>query len=158
MNTLIVYASKYGTTEECAQLLGEALDGDVKLLNLSKNQASDLADFDSVVIGGPIYAGRIHKKIRLFCQQSEEQLLSKRLGLFICDMEEGDSSKKQLTQNFSEALVSHALITDSFGGQFLFSRMGWFTKKLIKLMSKSNEDVKRIQYEAIKAFGNAMNA
>jgi menaquinone-dependent protoporphyrinogen oxidase len=55
-------------------------------------------------------------------------------------------------------LVAHALVKNSFGGQFLFSRMGWFTKKMIKMMSKSDEDVKRIQYDAIKEFADVLNS
>ena len=158
MKTLIVYASKYGTTEECANLLGKSLSGEVNFYNLANDAAADLATYDTIVVGGGIYAGRIHSKVRAFCKNHEDQLLSKTLGLFICDMEEGEGSKKQLTQNFSEALVSHAKVTDSFGGQFLFSKMNWFVRRLIKLMSKSNEDVKRIQFDAIESFAKAMNS
>ncbi|WP_321301756.1 hypothetical protein [uncultured Sphaerochaeta sp.] len=56
-------------------------------------------------------------------------------------MEEGDGSIKQLDHCYAPPLVAHALVKNSFGGQFLFSQMGWFTKKMIKMMSKSDEDV-----------------
>jgi menaquinone-dependent protoporphyrinogen oxidase len=158
MKTLIVYASKYGTTEECAEYLGKALGKDVSFCNLAKDGFPDLSSYDCIVIGGGIYAGRIHKKVRSFCQASGPKLLDKRLGLFICDMEEGEASKKQLENNYPQELVSHATVADSFGGQFLFSRMGFFVRTLIKLMSKSNEDVKRIQYDVIKDFAKALQA
>ncbi len=38
MNTLIVYASKYGCTEKCARLLADQLTGTVELHHLKKDR------------------------------------------------------------------------------------------------------------------------
>ncbi len=158
MKTLVIYATHYGTTEACANLLSDALQGAVVLQNLAVNPSVDLTEFETVVVGSPIYAGRLNKRVKRFCNENESALLGKRLGLFTCDMEEGEGSLKQLEHCYAQALVAHALAKTSFGGQFLFSKMNWVTKKMIKIMSKSDEDVKRIQYDAIKAFANALNS
>ena len=50
MKTLIVYASKYGTTEECANLLGKSLSGEVSFYNLANDAAADLATYDTSVV------------------------------------------------------------------------------------------------------------
>nr|WP_321303834.1 flavodoxin domain-containing protein [uncultured Sphaerochaeta sp.] len=158
MKTLIIYATRYGTTGTCAQLLSDVLEGEVVLQNLAENPTIDLAGFETVVVGSPVYAGRINKRVKRFCSDHESTLLGKRLGLFTCDMEEGEGSIKQLDHCYAPTLVDHALVKNSFGGQFLFSHMGWFTKKMIKMMSKSDEDVKRIQYDAIKEFADVLNS
>ncbi len=157
MKTLIVFTTRYGTTGECASLLSDALQGEVSLQNLAENPVVDLSSYETVVVGSPIYAGKINKRVKRFCMDHTATLLEKRLALFTCDMEEGEGSIKQLEHTYPPALVSHALVSNSFGGQFLFSHMGWFTKKMISLMSKSDEDVKRIQYDAIEKFAKVLN-
>ncbi len=130
MKTLIIYATRYGTTGACANLLSDALQGgDVVLQNLAENPSVDLTGFETVVVGSPIYAGRLNKRVKRFCSDNESALLAKRLGLFTCDMEEGEGSLKQLEHCYAPTLVAHALVKNSFGGQFLFSHMGWFTKR-----------------------------
>lgn len=88
MNTLIVYASKYGCTEKCARLLADQLTGTVELHHLKKDRAKDWSSYDTIVIGGPIYAGQIRKEVTAFCEEHMELLKQKRLGLFICGMQE----------------------------------------------------------------------
>ena len=155
--TLIIYASKYGTTETCASLLQKHLKDGAVLQNLAQQPKADLDAYDTVVLGGAVYAGRANGKLRRFCSANEQALLSKRLGLFLCMMEEGDGAVKQLEQNYSQALREKALVMDYFGGEFLFSKMGWLARKIIKMMSKGDEDVHTIREDAIKAFAEKLN-
>jgi len=59
MNILIAYATKYGCTEKCAAVLSEKLTGKVDLCNLKGGRASDLTQYEKVIIGGSIYMGKI---------------------------------------------------------------------------------------------------
>lgn len=61
MKTLIVYASKTGTTERCAGILGPNLK-DVTIINLTVAQNEDINKYDLIIIGTPIRMGMIHKK------------------------------------------------------------------------------------------------
>jgi menaquinone-dependent protoporphyrinogen oxidase len=155
--TLIIYATKYGTTETCATLLQKHLQDGAVLQNIAQQSKADLDAYDTVVLGGAVYAGRANGRLRRFCSANEQALLSKRLGLFLCMMEEGDGAVKQLEQNYSQALREKALVMDYFGGEFLFSNMGWLARKIIKMMSKGDEDVHNIREDAIKAFAEVLN-
>lgn len=53
----VIYAGKYGTTEKYAGWIAEALSADV--FDVNKIKASDLADYEKIVFGGAIHAGRI---------------------------------------------------------------------------------------------------
>ncbi len=155
--TLILYATKHGTTHACAEVLQKELKADADLQNLIEQPNVDLGAYDTIVLGGSVHAGRANGKLRKFCIANEQALLQKRLGLFLCMMEEGEGAVRQLEQNYSKALREKALVVDSFGGEILFSNMGWITRKMMKMMSKGDEDVHNIREDAIKAFAEVVN-
>ena len=64
MKTLIIYASKTGTTEKCAKEINRQLK-DSKIVNIL-NQNEDINKYDLIVIGTPIRMGMIDKKIKKF--------------------------------------------------------------------------------------------
>ena len=57
MNTVVVYTSKYGSTEKYAHWIAEALGCNAK--KLSELSSEDLSNFDTVIYGGGLYAGGI---------------------------------------------------------------------------------------------------
>lgn len=83
MRTLIIYASKYGCTKDCAEILESSIKGEVVLINI-KNKIPDMLTFDSIIIGGSIYMGKIQRSITNFCKRNKAKLLQKKIGLFIC--------------------------------------------------------------------------
>jgi menaquinone-dependent protoporphyrinogen oxidase len=104
MNTLIVYATKYGCAEKCAMELSKEFDGNVEVINLKENKRIDLVEYENVIIGGSVYIGKIQKEVADFINQNLKELLNKSIGLFICGMQEGDELDKEIAANFSEDL------------------------------------------------------
>lgn len=81
MRTLIVYGTKYGCTQKCAELLKERLSGKLFLQN-TKSYRSSLKEYDAVFVGGSVYMGKIRGEVSRFCRWHIKELLEKRLGLF----------------------------------------------------------------------------
>ena len=157
MKTLIIYATQHGTTRTCVEMLSSQLAGEVMMLDLKEQKTIDMDPYDTVVLGGAIHAGRHDGKIRSFSLEHKDQLLKKKLGLFICGMEDKEEEiNKQLSLNYPEDLLSHAVAKTSFGGQLLFSRMAPITRWFMQKMSKSKEDIKKIRTNAIKEFAQAL--
>ncbi len=82
MKTLIVYASKTGTTEKCAKEINRQLK-DSKIVNISY-QNEQIKNYDLIIIGSPIRMGRIDKKIKKFLLNNIEILKLKTVAYFIC--------------------------------------------------------------------------
>lgn len=135
MNTLILYTSKHGTAEKCAQALAAKLKGQV-LVRLLTDNPPEMTDYDTVILGGSIYAGGIQKAMKDFAPRYQASLLKKRLGLFVCCMSE-EAADKQLKSAFPEVLVNHAITTARLGGGFPFSKMSFMEKIVIKKVLKS---------------------
>jgi menaquinone-dependent protoporphyrinogen oxidase len=157
MSTLIVYVTTHGCTEKAAQMLEEQLNDDVTLVNLKKSSRPDLSAFDTIIIGGSIHAGRIQGRVKRFCQDHLDTLKQKRLGLFLCCMEEGDTAQKQFDEAFPAELRTHAAAAGLFGGEFDFDKMNFIQRAIIKKIAGTSENVSKIKKDNIHQFAATLN-
>ncbi|MCF8001496.1 MAG: flavodoxin domain-containing protein [Halanaerobiales bacterium] len=143
MNTLVVYASKKGSTEKAAKMLFEKLEGEKSIVNIKENSSPTLENYETVILGGSIYAGSIQKEIKNFVNDNLNLLLTKKIGLFLCcGMEE--NYKKQLKQSFPEELLDHSITDQYFGFEYNKEKMNLIEKTLIKLVTKSQTNLSNI--------------
>lgn len=157
MKTLIIYASKHGCTEKCSNLLKDKLNGQVKIVDIKKDNVPEIALFDNIIIGGSIYMGRIQKGVNEFCLKNISQFKNKKLGFFICCMSENDIAEKQINTSFPEELLSKAIAIENFGGEFIFKKMNFFERFIIKKISKTSNDKSTISEEKINKFAQLIN-
>ena len=150
MNKVIVYASKYGTTQECATKLSELME-DVNLLDVEKNKV-DLSLYETVILGSSIYAGQIRPKMREFIEENLTELSEKNLGIFVCGANE-EEIDNAVENNFGE-LASKAKSIGHFGYKYDFDKMKFFEKLIIKKIAKVKASEKNIYQEKIKKFSN----
>jgi len=137
MKTLIIYASKYGFTADCAKALEEKLPGEITRIDIDKpDQGLDLEQFDAIVIGASVYIGKISKRVRAFCEENLNLLLRKRIGIFLC-CGLVDQVGEALTGNFPAALLAHASSVQVFGGEARPEKMGFADKLILKAASKA---------------------
>jgi len=155
MRTLIIYASKYGCTAECAIHLKDKLSGDVILIDINKtDQQIKLETFDTVIIGGSIYAGQLSKKLRIFCKSNIEMLCKKRVGLFLC-CAETNKANEFFSANFPSELLEHAEITEVFGSEARLEKMKFAHKTILKAVTKGDFSSFKISHESIEKFAEA---
>lgn len=157
MSTLIAYATKYGCTEKCASMLAKKLTGKVDLLNLKEGKSLDLSHYDKVIIGGSVYIGKIQKEAAEFCTKNLDELKNKKIGLFICGMQEKDAIDTELNASFPEELLSIASAKGYFGGEFIFKKLNFFERLVVKKISKIDKDISNILTENIDNFAKLMN-
>ena len=152
MRTAVVYASNHGTTEKVAQNIKEGLGEEkAQLFNLKKDKNFDVFQFDQIIVGGSIHAGQIQKRVKQFLEKYTQELLQKRLGLFLCCMHE-DEAENQFNRVFPEKLRSHAISKKIMGGEFLFEKMNFVEKALIKKIAGVQESVSKINHNEIETF------
>ena len=157
MSTMIAYVSTHGCTEKTAQMLEELLADDVSLVNLKKRARLDLSLFNTIIIGGSIHAGHIQRQVKRFCQEHSDTLKHKRLGLFLCCMEEGDTARKQFDEAFPAELRTQAAVTGLFG-EFDFEKMNFFQRAIVKKVAGITENVSKIKKDNIRQFATSLNS
>lgn len=119
MATILLYQSKHGTTRKVSHMIAEAwTQDDIHVHDLAEAKVPDLTPYDTVLIGGSIYMGRIQRKVGQCCEALIMDLLTKKVGLFMCflDFEQG---LKEFKDNFPYALREHATAHGLFGGELL---------------------------------------
>lgn len=134
MKTLVVYATKYGCTKECAESLKKYLQGETVVISASNNKYN-LNEFDAVIVGGSVYMGKIRKEFTRFCQRNKKVLLQKRLGLFACCYTPKDT-EGFFESIFSQDLLHHATYTTTVGGRMDYDKMNFAYRKLFQSLKK----------------------
>lgn len=159
MSTLIVYASKYGTTAKCAALLEQKFTSPVTVVNLDQDPVPDLSPYEKIIIGGSVYYGQIRKPCVRFCKDHLETLLQKKVGVYICC-----GSPEQVDQfvrgSLPAQLTDHAHKISCFGGELNTDKMSWFDRFVASMVSKSkakkDAPPAMISEEKIQEFSEAM--
>lgn len=153
-NTLIVYASRHGTTSEYAKMIFHLLNGNVDLcfLNERTNSLPNLSVYSTIVIGGSIHYGKNNKLVDKFVYDNLKLLKTKRLGLFITCYYEGDKALDQLWKAYPSVLLDQAIVSDYFDGELLFPKMSKWEKFITKLVLRSNEIRPILSKEKITQF------
>lgn len=156
MKTIIIYTTKHGCTQKVADELRQKISGTVETTDLAVNPNPSLDDFDRVIIGGSIHAGKIQKRVRDFCTSNLDNLRDKEIGLFICCMYEHDIAIEQMKNAFPEELHQMAKTEAILGGEFDFGKMNFIEKMMVKKIANVHESVSRIDHKTIERFAKRM--
>lgn len=155
MTTLILYSSKYGATAQCARLLAQEMEG-AAVHDLAAG-APSLGGADTVLVGGPIYAGMLCKVTKEFCKNEQEVLLTKKLGLFLCCTTPAEA-ETFFAQNVPAPLLAHATARANLGGALPTQGVKAMDRMILKMVAKSRGDAPppQIDAEAIRRFARDM--
>lgn len=161
MSVLIVYASKYGSAQKCAESLAEKLKGNVDLVDIQKENVPALSNYHQVIVGGSIRFGRIQKQITEFLSQNIQALKTKKLGLFIC-CGFADNAPQHMQNVFPKDLLEAATVKECFGGEMDIHRLKFMDKLVAKMVTKMSEKEGKkppiLLTDRIDPFAKAMNA
>ena len=135
MKTLILYATKYGSTKHCASLLSDMLPGTIAVHQINEHVA--LSQFDRIIVGSPIRMGRVNNKIKNFCEKNKTFLLTKDVSLFLC-CSFAEHAQNYFDTNFDRALLKHCTLKSCFGGILDPARLRGFDRFFIKAAAKSH--------------------
>ncbi len=157
MKTLVTYATNHGATAAAAETLGQAIGGDVTVLDIKDDPKHDISAYDTVLLGGSIHAGNIQRRVRKFCESNKTALLGKRLGLFVSCMYEGDKARQQFDAAYPSSLRTHASAEGFFGGILNWEKMNFIERTIVKKVEGVSHTVDKMDHEAIAAFARAIS-
>ena len=156
MKTLILYATKSGSTGEAARRIAKRMDGAV-VHDLKQGGVPSLEEYDCVVIGSALYVGAIRKEAKAYLAQNSEALRNKRLGLFLCGLEENQANVS-IEKNFPPDLLKSAKVAQLLGGVFDPAKAGALDRFMVKVAAKQTEYKNSIDDGKIDEFVGALLA
>lgn len=127
----VLYKSKYGTAKQYAEWIAEETGG--TLFAIPKVKLADLEDFDTIIIGGGIYASSIIGMTFLtknFARLSGKKLIAFSVGASFDSKKTTDGIRKH---NFTPEMQKTVRYFHLRGGLF-YSKMGTLDRTGMKLM------------------------
>ena len=135
-SALVAYASKHGSTREVAERVAEVmrrsgLDVDV----MPASNVGHLRGYDTVVLGGALYTGRLHKDARSFLARHRDPLSVRSVAVFAMGPRTNEpsdvaGSRAQLDRALAKTPEIEPVSVAIFGGvvdpdklRFPFNRM-----------------------------------
>ena len=156
MKTALIFISKHGTTEKVAQDIANKLGKEqTELINLKNNSSPNLEAYDRIILGGSIHVGAIQKKMRRFYEKNTDQLLSKKLGLFLCCMDK-EKAQEEFDRAYPETLRNHSTSNEILGGEFRIDKMNSLERFMTKKIAGVTESVSEIREDKINKFVGAL--
>jgi len=149
VKTLIAYRTKYGTTASCARQLAEKIGGDVTVADLAIGPGPVLDEFDTVLVGGSIHAGKVQRQVVSFCERNRSRLLSRRVGLFLCCLYTGEEALVQMQAAFPDWLLAHAFARVFPGGEIRYGRLSFIDRLLVRALPHPAGDVSKLNPAAL---------
>ena len=158
-NVLIVYGSRFGSTEEISLNFKQTLEDNgfiVDLINLkSKNKKiPNITNYSGVLIGSGIRIARWTKEAKQFLKTHIKDINDNRIivGIYLSSGEASDpvnrpeAVEKYLVKVFKELgldLGDHILY-DAFGGVYDLSKttkLSWINRKMLKTAAKEDPNI-----------------
>lgn len=138
MKGVIIYKGKYGATAQYAAWLAEALY--LPVIDTDHQSVSDLSGYDYIIIGSPVYVGKL--LIRDWLHKNAAILQGKKVFLFIVSSVPDDDKRRQETvikANIPEELARASLIYFA-RGRVIVNKLSWTDKLMIKMGAIMEKD------------------
>ena len=151
MKTLIVYESKKGYTKSCAEQIAGELGKTTVIVSAKMAYKEALDQYDLIIIGSAVYAGKVPSRIRRFCKVKEDELLNRPLALFMCGTGE-EFKDSYYEKNYPQSLLEHALEKGWFGGLIVLNQHRGITKMVLSSILKGKQELHVEKRENISGF------
>lgn len=149
MKTAILYASTHGTTKKVATMMAEKIgQNNCTLFDLKQSGIIPISDFDQLIIGGSIHAGQMQRRIKTYLDENTVAILEKRFALFMVCMNEPDVTA-QLNRSFPDVLQRKAISVRAVGGEFIFEKMNFLERLIVRKLSGFRSTVSKLKLEEI---------
>lgn len=147
---LVTHGSKYGSTADIAQWIGDGLRAAGLLVDVvPARQVESLEHYDAVVLGGALYAGRWHRDARSFARRFEAELRGRAVWLFSSGPLDASADLGEIppvpgVAKVMAATGARAHVT--FGGRLVSDTRGMVARRLAKKFAGDyrNEGVIRV--------------
>jgi len=137
MKPIVIYTSKYGSTEKYAGWIARALNCPSERLNNISTQ--ELAAYDTVIYGGGVYGGKIAGLKKFFAKQGKTD--HQKLVLFMVGMTnpgDRDFYDRVTAENLPEEQKGHVQAFSLHGDQ-LYTQMSGVNKLIMRAIKAAAE-------------------
>ena len=168
---LVLYGTGEGQTAKVASRLADVIESrghDVTTADIEDlPDEFSVTDYDAVLVGSSIHAGRHHRDIRTFVSANSEALAARPSALFQLSLTSADDdvTARAEAANYVDELLEeadwHPDRVGLFGGALRYSKYGFLKRLVMKQIAgratgdvDTSQDYEYTDWEEVAAFGN----
>lgn len=156
---LVAHASRNGSTEEIAREVAEVLTkAGLNPTVRSVKKVRDVGDYDAVLIGSAVYAGRWLPEARRFLRQFQPVLARMRVAAFSVGVSNrsGEEAKRQELLHTIEPLreITTPVAEEAFAGRMDRKKLPFLHRILIRLVRVPDGDFR--DWDAIRNWARGL--
>lgn len=143
-SVLVAYATKMGSAQEVAETVAEVLrESGFAVVVTPAGSAKNAADFDAVVLGTGIRAGRVYGEAVKFAKANASLLAGKPVALFSVGMQMAEDTEANRAQAkaFLQPLIDDLkpVAVATFGGKVDLKKAGLIWGAAYKMVAKQKQ-------------------
>lgn len=139
---LVTYATRYGSTQGVAEVIAAKLvEAGCEVDIFAMTEVESIKKYHAVVLGAPLYIGKLHKDTHRFLAQHREMLLMRSVAMFALgpispDPDEMVGSRGQFDKELAQYDWLKPVATEVFVGKYDPAKLN-FLHKLLAILPAS---------------------
>jgi len=126
---VILYGTKYGSTEETSLWMAEGINTSVEVLNIEKVEFKKIRDeYDFYILGSGIWKDGVHKDLKQFLTSEGSYIDDKVIATFVvCGTKEHDELSRERIKGYlnqiNKYLQNPPILSKNFGGRLIVEKL-----------------------------------
>ncbi|HJP71571.1 MAG TPA: flavodoxin domain-containing protein [Candidatus Limnocylindria bacterium] len=158
MKILVTVASRHGSTGEMGEVIAGVLrDAGLAVQTRAPEDVSSLDDFDAVILGSAVYAGRWVEGARRFAQRHHADLINRPVWLFSSGpIGEPLAPREESADALRLTREINAREHRTFAGRIDPAGLSWVERTITRMVKAPDGDFR--DWEAVRAWADGIAA
>lgn len=131
---VILYKSKHGATRKIGKVLNQYI-GDCLLMNLTDVDYATLQKADIIIVGTPVYYGKLDLDIVRFVKENQNLLVPRKYCLYVVGIFQNEFMA-YVTAAFDYDILKNIRVIDGLGGALYYPQLSVIEKLVLQVMNK----------------------
>ncbi|EMD17178.1 hypothetical protein HMPREF9943_00549 [Eggerthia catenaformis OT 569 = DSM 20559] len=130
----ILYKTKHGSTRKIGKVLDTYLEHRCQLMDLNDVNIESLEKSDSIVLGIPVYYGKLDEEMVYFVRNHQDLLISKHYSIYVVALAHREFMK-YLSETFDYYILKNVKTMAGLGGALYYPELSLHERMILTLMN-----------------------
>lgn len=149
---VILYKTKHGGTRKIGKVINQYI-GDCLLMNIEDVDIPTLEKADIIIIGCPVYYGKLDSEIVSFILEHQQLLIEKNYCLYIIGILQSEFMT-YVTQSFDYDVLKDIKVIAGLGGALYYPELSISEKMVLQVMNKRSPIIRKQNKDMFENFNN----
>lgn len=131
---VILYKTKHGSTRKIGKVINQYI-GDCLLMNLNDVDIPTLEQADIIIIGIPVYYGKLDRDIVKFIKEHQDLLVPRHYCLYVVGILQSEFMTF-VTEAFDFSILKNMKVIAGLGGSLYYPELSISEKMILQVMNK----------------------